>query len=1071
MHNRINVSNEFKQACKNGENPIKYATLHVVEDDIDITDSDYLVDFTITENCYKDGSFIGSTACKKITVNLLSDSTINLEGKTVDVYTGILIENNIENIFLGSFIIDKTNDEEITKKTSFTGYDYLIKFNTLFSNKYSYPISLFDLLSNVCSDVGVELENQTIVNGDYQVLGNPFTNGETNKQVIEQVCQLCGGFAQISNTNRLKIVNLDENEISDTLDGNVYTSLSKNLKFGKINAVTLDLSSIEGESTTLRDEDSIRENGLTNVTISDNYFLINAIEREKAITQIFNILDGIEYVPFEMEYYGFPYLEIGDRIAIVDTNEETFYTYIFDYEFKYDGSYGGTIKVEQKTQMEQTYGQSGTTKQQLRRVERLVDKINGEIIDVIEAQGEQNKKISQVTQTVDDINSKISDIADITISQESGNGILEFEGINESEPITVEIRPNGENISYLYPRNNLFPANDLYIKLRTLRFINTTTNEIFDYELPCDLLYYDNENYDKFVMEYGSESTGHSCYVEKKCTYDNNGNVVLLATPQTIEFTYPTIAITSGDYQVKILKYDNTPYLAYIFVRLMTQNIYTTQFYTKAEVNSVIDQKADEIDIGVSEKLSNYSTTSEMNSAINVKVNQITLEVNKKVDNSEFGTKIQQNAEAVKYAWNQISQYIQLEIINNKVCLAIRDKNNELLMAIDQDGQHFYDKSKKIVETMAMPSSSLPSLFFNVDGDNVVNSQGVYNTALGFSVAMTSSSDGKKYYYPMFYWGRLSTSQNQGVHVKEKLIFDDGNESASQSPYIDKNSGGLVFLVKDGSTIQVKTLNNKTVATIGQGAFCIYDSSQNKVIELFKNSSGTYTLNMPNVAINAESLYLGETSYFEAGYINASTWVSAPHVEADNVPDICNCSTISASGSTLHIASKDGTKDWFFKPDSTSDARLKKNIETSEKDALDIINSIQHYSFDWKEDSKHEDIGYVAQELEKIDENLVNKYEIFDDDGNVIDYHWTINDKYIIVNLTRAVQQQQELIDYLYSQLKIKKKKVKVKKEKYKQEYGEKCIDKSFEREKNKLLKQKQQMLDKKKSMEVQIKD
>ena len=101
--------------------------------------------------------------------------------------------------------------------------------------------------------------------------------------------------------------------------------------------------------------------------------------------------------------------------------------------------------------------------------------------------------------------------------------------------------------------------------------------------------------------------------------------------------------------------------------------------------------------------------------------NSITTEVNKKVNESEFGTKIQQNAEAVKYAWNQISQYIQLEIINNKVCLAIRDSSNKLLMIIDQDGQHFYDQNKQIVETKAMPSSSLPTLFFNVDGDNVVN--------------------------------------------------------------------------------------------------------------------------------------------------------------------------------------------------------------------------------------------------------------------------------------------------------------------------------------------------------------
>ena len=262
-----------------------------------------------------------------------------------------------------------------------------------------------------------------------------------------------------------------------------------------------------------------------------------------------------------------------------------------------------------------------------------------------------------------------------------------------------------------------------------------------------------------------------------------------------------------------------------------------------------------------------------------------------------------------------------------------------------------------------------------------------------------------------------------------------------------------MFLVKDGTNIQVRTLNNKIVATIGQGSFCIYDSSQNKVVELYKNSNNTYTLNMPSVSLFVDSLTMSDTGYFSTGYIVANTWMTTPHIEADNAPDICNCSTISASSDRLHVDSKDGTADLFFRPDWTSDARLKENIETSDKDSLELIKSIPHYAFDWKKDGKHEDIGYIAQELETIDKNLVNKYEVTDENDKVVDYDWTINDRYIIANLTRAVQQQQELIDYLYSQLKIKKvKKEKTKKVKYKKDFGEKNkINFKYEKEKIKL--------------------
>lgn len=144
---------------------------------------------------------------------------------------------------------------------------------------------------------------------------------------------------------------------------------------------------------------------------------------------------------------------------------------------------------------------------------------------------------------------------------------------------------------------------------RKLRLTNTTTNEVFDYELPDDLLYYDGENYDEFILDYDSQT----CLVNKRVGYNADGTTYVLENEKTIEYEYPKIELTDGDYEISLIGYDN----AYILVRLMAQNIYTTQFATRAEVNSEISQKADEIDLSVDKKLSNYSTTTQMNSAIN----------------------------------------------------------------------------------------------------------------------------------------------------------------------------------------------------------------------------------------------------------------------------------------------------------------------------------------------------------------------------------------------------------------------------------------------------------------------
>ena len=65
--------------------------------------------------------------------------------------------------------------------------------------------------------------------------------------------------------------------------------------------------------------------------------------------------------------------------------------------------------------------------------------------------------------------------------------------------------------------------------------------------------------------------------------------------------------------------------------------------------------------------------------------------------------------------------------------------------------------------------------------------------------------------------------------------------------------------------------------------------------------------------------------------------------------------------------------------DSTSsDARLKENIQTCTHQALDIVNQFSFKSFDWKKGEKlavrpHTKIGLIAQDVRKIDDTLVIK--------------------------------------------------------------------------------------------------
>lgn len=117
----------------------------------------------------------------------------------------------------------------------------------------------------------------------------------------------------------------------------------------------------------------------------------------------------------------------------------------------------------------------------------------------------------------------------------------------------------------------------------------------------------------------------------------------------------------------------------------VTEKIKSANELAQSAADTAEENANDETD----KKLKEYSTTKEMNAAIKLKADSITTEVNKKVNNSEFGTKITQNAYNVRVAWNNNSKYIQLEygqlaIYNGDVTAS------EKRAVFDERGNHFY---------------------------------------------------------------------------------------------------------------------------------------------------------------------------------------------------------------------------------------------------------------------------------------------------------------------------------------------------------------------------------------------
>lgn len=102
---------------------------------------------------------------------------------------------------------------------------------------------------------------------------------------------------------------------------------------------------------------------------------------------------------------------------------------------------------------------------------------------------------------------------------------------------------------------------------------------------------------------------------------------------------------------------------------------------------------------------------------------------------------------------------------------------------------------------------------------------------------------------------------------------------------------------------------------------------------------------------------------------------------------------------------------------NSSDEKLKKNIKDSKINAIDIIKQINHKEFDWKSNNEHENIGYIAQELEKIDKNYVVKDKVFDSKEKEVEYMYQVRLLPLLATTTKAIQEQQETIENLLKRI------------------------------------------------------
>ena len=399
------------------------------------------------------------------------------------------------------------------------------------------------------------------------------------------------------------------------------------------------------------------------------------------------------------------------------------------------------------------------------------------------------------------------------------------------------------------------------------------------------------------------------------------------------------------------------------------------------------EQESMQTKLSSSEKI--RKVQSEINQ-IDGKITQLTQET---TEHEEKITQVEQNFEHVKIAWNKIAEYIQMMLIKNNASFAVLDDNKKVLMYLDKEGQHFCKSDGTTVfgEMGVNKENSNSYISFSVEGE--------YNQDINNGMAWgIKTTDGK--FHPILYLKDFHMGAENADDFFGKLVLNycdlvlAGMESGIQSGNVrmygntfngitfeDSNSGKTIMsIIPEGDT--------------SYGAFSILNS-----ISFYRNVGGSNSFKVGNG--NKYVLIQDDGSFHVMGGTvllgNSSNKVSF---------DVYVQSIASIWGN-LNVEGN------VYADNISSDRRIKKNIKDSTISALDIIKKIQHKEFDKKDDGKHYKIGYIAQDMEQIDPNFVMKRPA---DENIEERYY-INELPIIATLTKAIQEQQEIIEQMQKRI------------------------------------------------------
>lgn len=326
----------------------------------DVAVADGGVTITDVLNGDEDYTF-GKAVCKQVEMTLFNtDGKFNSFDFTQEftLQIGVKCGEDFTYVTLGTFVGERP-DKVRGKQIEFTAYDRMSLFDTSasdFIEGLTFPTTLADILTSLCTTVSVELATTSFTNSAKSFAYNPFSTSDyTAREVLAWIAEAAGCYARINVNGKVELMTFatKEHKILKTDRFEMSESEFDVPVVGKIECYT-----------SYSDQLVISGEGASTYVISDNPFLYS--ENTDDSTALQTYVDAIynkvstfpAYAPISVRAEWYPEINCGDIITIVDDYGDEMTLPIFSQTITWAG-YG---KVE--------YESTGGRKREVESIEQ-----------------------------------------------------------------------------------------------------------------------------------------------------------------------------------------------------------------------------------------------------------------------------------------------------------------------------------------------------------------------------------------------------------------------------------------------------------------------------------------------------------------------------------------------------------------------------------------------------------------------------------------------------------------------------------------------------------------------------